>query len=297
LLLFYLDKDIKYKYTKFVIKELGGNDMIKVYKTQNQESDDLTEGTIFLRPNEGESIEDFFDKINNDYIKKGFNIIEGKIIAVIDGLNINAYNFLSHIEDTNINPSEAVEMMKEAKREIDEKYGIIQRSDEQFGRPIMILQPFRGDILEHHVKALVDARNNPEIHYLFTSSHMGIYDADELKQLPDDSVRSYIEEMYDATQTIWQKLHHKDKFESKVPEIQEFISSLPKDKQAEFIRRIAKEIILPNIGYISEDPELHPIEEVLDVISDRSMDSVTRAEGTIINKALDEDKIIKDTTK
>lgn len=260
--------------------------MRKILNTGKYKSENINDKTTFFYPNQGETLTTFFNRVCND-IKNAPPIYGSRFVAVIDGILIDIEDFYNKVVQNGGNPVEAFERIKVAKKEVDEKYGITTEFKHDSRKITVLEQACAGKIDLHHAEVADFAKQHANKHYIVTSSHMGIYDADQLMKLSEDQIKQYITETYDQTHSIMYEYYSMGQFNSQLDGLLTTIINAPEAQQKNMLEKL--------LTTITEKTEkITPIAALKNALKQTSMDRANAAANIEISE-LDPEK--KEKTK
>ena len=216
--------------------------MEEMIKTGKFSSQNITDKTTFFYPENGESISMFFKRVA-EYMKNNPETYGCRFVANIDGILIEAKTIIEIIKSGE-NPEKILEELKIGKKEIDEKYGIVDSNVQDSREIIMLEMACAGTIPDHHSEVTEFAKKQP-YHYFVTSSHMGIYDVDQLMQIQNGQVSNYVSDMYDKTKEIIRKVRIKNEINSCIADLKRYLDYLPEGERLKVIRDLYEDVIKP----------------------------------------------------
>lgn len=157
--------------------------------------------------------------------------------GIIDGCLVDINEFYRYTK--NGDSKKFLQKFKAVKEKIDSKFGITNNEFVDDDREIVVLRPLYGDIGEHHENVVnyLKEKNDDRHHYILTSSHMGIYDVDQLIQLSNGDIKKYIDEMHSSRTKLLlsEKISEQEKKvkrqESEISELDDQLTKLKQEQK------------------------------------------------------------------
>lgn len=245
--------------------------MGKILKLGKFNSEDITDKTYLLIPFNGEELEDFFKRAT-DSMEIAPKVYGRRFVALVDGILIDFEKFHNNVIESNGNPVEAFNRIKNEKKSVDEKFGLDTKFQYDDRRMTMLELASSGLIITHHTEVTDFAKEHRDKHFLMTASNFGIFDADQLMKLPANQIKEYIREVSDRTDSIMAEYKRMQRFDSAVQELLDIMRYATEPQKKEMLEKLSE------ITAGEKSKLITPEEAAKSALSKMTVDKIREAE-------------------